>query len=313
MAKCTKSSKKGFIITESILLILILCSSFGAYYFYNKFNELKKEADELNSIFIKDSSIYSDKEKKIKLLDKNIDDYKNIDKTIEETKNNYFSSIKQLEDDILAGKSERKIAYITFDDGPYYNTYRVLDILREKNVKATFFTISMNGEYCYDNKSENCFNMYREYLKDGHTIANHTYTHAIRGGLYNSVDSFMNAIERQEEHIKNQTGGYVTNITRFPGGSSQAKELKEPIMQKLRERGYGWVDWTANDGDGKALYSHDQAWGNIYSTVNDKIEVILFHDYNRITTEILPNVIDYLRDNGYELYPLFYESNMVSK
>ena len=84
-------------------------------------------------------------------------------------------------------------------------------------------------------------------------------------------------------------------------------------MESLRQRGYGWVDWTANDGDGKALYSHEQAWNNLYSTVNDNIEVILFHDYNRITTEILPDVIKYLKDNGYELYPLFYESNMISK
>ena len=98
-----------------------------------------------------------------------------------------------------------KAVYLTFDDGPYYNTYKVLDILDENNVKATFFTISANGEYCYDNKSENCFNLYKEYYKRGHTIANHTYTHAIFKGLYNSSDSFMDAIERQEEHIKNLT------------------------------------------------------------------------------------------------------------
>ena len=313
MAKSVKSSKKEFLILESILIISIIFSLLCTYYFHNKLKELNNKSNELDSILIKDNSVYADKEKEIEALDKQINNYKNIDDAIENTKKEYFYAIKQLEDDILAGKNDRKIAYITFDDGPYYNTHKVLDILREKDVKATFFTISMNGEYCFDNKSENCFVMYKEYLKDGHTIANHTYTHAIRGGLYNSVDSFMDAIERQEEHIKNQTGGYVTNITRFPGGSAQAKGLKEPIMQKLRDRGYGWVDWTANDGDGKALYSQDQAWENLYSTVNDKIEVILFHDYNRITTEILPDVIDYLRNNGYELYPLFYESNMISK
>lgn len=313
MEKSVKSSKKGFLIIESIFLILILCTLFGTYFFYNKLNELKNKSNELNTILIKEKNIYLDKKNELSLLDNKLEEYKNIDSEIKKKKDEYFSSIKQLEDDILAGKSDRKIAYLTFDDGPYYNTHKVLDILREKDVKATFFTISMNGEYCYDNKSENCFDMYREYLKDGHTIANHTYTHAIRGGLYNSTDSFINAIERQEEHIKNQTGGYVTNIMRFPGGSSQSKDLKGPITQRLREKGYGWVDWTANDGDGKALYSHDQAWQNLYSTVNDKIEVILFHDYNRITTEILPDVIDYLRDNNYELYPLFYDSNMVSK
>ena len=313
MAKSSKSSKKGFIIIELLLLLLICCSLFGTYYFYNKYKQLNIKESKLNSILDKNNGIYSERKEKINDLDKQINKYKNIDSSIESLKKDYFTSIKQLEDDILAGKSNRKIAYITFDDGPYYNTHKVLDILRENDVKATFFTISMNGEYCFDNKSENCFIMYKEYLKDGHTIANHTYTHAIRNGLYYSVDSFINAIDRQEEHIKNQTDGYTTNIMRFPGGSSQAKGLKEPIMQKLREKGYGWVDWTANDGDGKALYSSDQAWDNLHSTINDNIEVILFHDYNRITTDILPDVIKYLRDNGYELYPLFYESNMVSK
>lgn len=313
MEKRTKQSKKGFIIIESILLLLTIGTLLGTYYFYNKLENLNKEYNELDKKKLKKNEELSDINKQINNLDTQIEEYNNIDSTIETTRKEYFSQIKQLEDDILAGKSNRKIAYITFDDGPYYNTYKVLDILDENDVKATFFTISMNGEYCFDNKSVNCFNLYQEYYKRGHTIANHTYTHGIRGGLYDSVASFMGAIEKQEEHIKNLTGGYVTNITRFPGGSSQAKNLKEPIMESLRQRGYGWVDWTANDGDGKALYSHEQAWNNLYSTVNDNIEVILFHDYNRITTEILPDVIKYLKDNGYELYPLFYESNMISK
>jgi len=313
MAKKSKASKTRFIIIESSLLLLITISLFGTYYFYNKISNLDKKYVVLKNEYNKIKDEYSKKNNQSIELSKTIDEYNNIDSTIENTRNEYFASIKQLEDDIIAGKSDRKIAYITFDDGPYYNTHKVLDILRENDVKATFFTISMNGQYCFDNKSEDCFSMYNEYLKDGHTIANHTYTHAIRNGLYNSTDSFMNAIVRQEEHIKNLTGGYITNITRFPGGSSQAKGLKEPIIERLRERGYGWVDWTANDGDGKALYSYDQAWNNLYSTVNDKIEVILFHDYNRITTEILPDVIKYLRDNGYEMYPLFYESNMINK
>ena len=313
MEKGIKESKTGFIIIEIFLLLLIIISLLGAYYFHDKLQNLDNEYKNLKTTYENKNTEYSKSIEQLNSLTKSIDEFNNIDLTIESVRNEYFSEIKKLEDDILAGKSNRKIAYITFDDGPYYNTHKVLDILDEGDVKATFFTISMNGEYCFDNKSENCYSMYNEYYKRGHTIANHTYTHAIRGGLYNSADSFMDAIVRQEEHIKNLTGGYVTNITRFPGGSSQAKDLKEPIIQRLRDRGYGWVDWTANDGDGKALYSHDQAWNNLYSTLNDNIEVILFHDYNRITTEILPDVIKYLKDNGYECYPLFYESNMISK
>lgn len=272
-----------------------------------------KNINQLNNKLQSTNTVLSEQKEELNELDKKISSYNNIDESIDNTKKEYFNNIKKLEDDINSGKSNKKIAYITFDDGPYYNTYRVLDILDEYGVKATFFTISMNGQYCYDNKDEDCFKLYNEYVKRGHTIANHTYTHAIFRGLYDSPDSFMDAIVRQEEQIKEQTGGYVPNITRFPGGSSTARGIKDPIIERLRERGYGWVDWSANDGDGGGLSSTDQAWSNFVSTINDNIEVILFHDYNYYTTEILPDVIVYLQDNGYEIYPLFYESCMINK
>ena len=66
--------------------------------------------------------------------------------------------LKELEDSILNGTSDKKIAYLTFDDGPYYNTYKVLKILKENKVKATFFTTNVNGEHCFDNKSKNSNN-----------------------------------------------------------------------------------------------------------------------------------------------------------
>ena len=296
------------VILTIILILWIIIISLNRLTYHNnkKMNPLE---DKLHKTELK----INDKKNKLNEINNNITNYSNIDEAILNTRKEYFSNIKSLEDDIIAGRSDKKIAYITFDDGPYYNTYKVLDILDEYDVKATFFTISMNGEYCYDNKDENCFSLYKEYVKRGHTIANHTYTHAIFRGLYSSTDSFLDAIDRQEAHIKEQTDGYVPNIVRFPGGSSTAKGLKEPIIEGLRERGYGWVDWSANDGDGGGLSSVEQAWNNFINTINDNIEVILFHDYNRYTTEILPDVITYLHDNGYEIYPLFYESNKINK
>ncbi len=301
---------------EVISIILFICSIiiFIISYFVNqKNNKFKIKYDELESNYFFKNSKKDKSDFDLFMLNKEIDIYNDLDKSINEEKALFFKNLKDLEDKILSGESNRKIAYITFDDGPYYNTHKVLDILDQNDVKATFFTISMNGEYCYDNKSENCFVMYKEYLKRGHTIANHTYTHAIFGGLYSSVDSFMDAIIKQENHIRNLTSGYITNIARFPGGSSTAKGNKEGIMQRLRERGYGWVDWTAQDGDGKALGSTSEAWNNLVSSLDSNIEVILFHDYSAITTSILPDAIKYMKDQGYELYPLFYESNMISK
>ena len=313
MGKRVKKSRRKYLILEFVLLTIIVGCGYCFYSYYQKLNDNQSQFSYYQKILLKNEKKLKKKLNQISILEKEKEKYEKIDASIQNVQNTYFEKIKKLEEDIQSGKSNKKIAYLTFDDGPYYNTYRVLDILDQYQVKATFFTISMNGEYCYDNKGVNCYQLYQEYLKRGHTIANHTYTHAIFNGLYSSVDSFMNSVIRQEEHIKNQTGGYVPRIVRFPGGSSTAKGLKEPIIEKLRERGYGWVDWNSLDGDGGSLSSRDQAWGNLVRTLNENIEVILFHDYNSITTGLLPDAITYMRENGYVLLPLFYDSVMIHK
>ena len=306
--RITKSKK--FIIIETILLVLIISLLNTSYYFKNKILTIDKSMiDEYNSL----KENQKDKEKELTKLNNYYIEYSNIDNKINSIKEEYFKYIKNLENDIISGKSNKKIAYLTFDDGPYYNTYKVLDILDKYNIKATFFTTTTNGTYCYDNRSYECFKLYPEYVKRGHTIANHTYTHAIRYGLYNSADLFIKAVKDQEEHVKKYAYGYITNIVRFPGGSSTARSLKSPIIEKLRENHYGYVDWNGYDGDGGMLSSKDETWNNFISTINEKIEVILYHDYSRYTTALLPEMITYLKENGYILLPLFYESVMIKK
>lgn len=311
MEKKLRRNKREFII--SVIIIVLMIGSFTYLYFY-----IDKKIDNLKSSYnINESTNYKTLiNTNTALLESANDEYKkydNLDEQLATVKSDYYKSLKELEDKVANKEINKKIAYITFDDGPYYNTYKVLDILDKYNVKATFFTTSINGEKCYDNSKANCFNLYKEYLKRGHTIANHTYTHAIFTGLYRSVDTFMTAVINQEEHIKKQTDGYITNIVRFPGGSPTAGRLKSGIIEQLRKRGYGWVDWTAYDGDGGNLKSTDQAWSNLKSSVDSNIEVILFHDYDKRTTSILPDVITYLRNKNYILLPLFYESRMINK
>ena len=313
MARKSSKSKKLFVIV-SLLLIIISAFSIGFYfYFDNKIKEYEKENGIISSKNDSKEKELKDKKDELESYNQKLKEFDNINVKIQDTKKEYYSSIKELEDLIRNGKSDKKIAYLTFDDGPYYNTYKVLDILEKYDVRATFFTTTINGENCYDKKSENCFKLYPEYLKRGHTIANHTFTHAIWRGLYKSADSFMEAVINQENHVKEMTGGYVTNIVRFPGGSSTAKGLKQPIIERLREKGYGWVDWNAQDGDGGNLTSTDVAWSNFKNTINEDIEVVLFHDYSSITTAILPKAIEYLQENGYVLFPLFYDSVMINK
>ena len=307
MARKNKKSKG--IIIALFAILLVTCGSSGAYYMtvfkpardkYIKANANKPVSEKI-----------TETENQIAEVNKEIENLNNI--SIENAKKELFAEAKKLEDKIIAGESNAKIAYLTFDDGPYYSTYKFMDVLDKYNVKATFFTTNINGENCYDNKSYNCHLLYPEYVKRGHTLANHTYTHGWNRGLYSSVDSFVKALKDQENMISDLTGGYKTNITRFPGGSNTAGALKQPIINKLKEIGYGYVDWTAQDGDGGDLSSTTEAWSRFKSSINQDIEVVLMHDYNRYTLAILPDAIEYLHNNGYILLPLFYESNMINK
>ena len=313
MEKNVRRSKTKYLIIEIFLLLLIGISLYVFFNYQSKLDNNKKEYSKLLDTYKEKEQNAISIDNELEKINENIKAYENIDKEIENTKKTYFETAKQLENDIINGKSNKKIAYLTFDDGPYFNTYKVLDILDKYNIKATFFTTSVNGKVFFEETNDYNYALYKEYLKRGHTIANHTYTHGIFKGLYNNVDSFMDAVIKQEEHIKEQTNGYITNIVRFPGGSGTAGSLKYPIIEALRQRGYGWVDWNAYDGDGWDLRTVDEAWGYLRKSINEDIEVFLFHDYCKITTDILPDIIKYLQDRNYIFLPLFYESTMINK
>lgn len=295
-----------------IILLILTTSLYLSIINYNSYNNNLKQIEELNNSITELKKEYDELEKNNNLLKTQIEEINNIPEKIKESKQIVFEAAANLEQKIQNGESDKKIAYLTFDDGPYYNSYQVLKVLKDKKVKATFFTTNANGQYCYDNKSVNCHDVYLAEANDNHTIANHTFTHAIRKGLYSSVDTFISNIVNQENLIYSKTG-IKTNIVRFPGGSPTAGVLKNDMKQSLYNMGYGWVDWTAQDGDGGRLLDKNMAWNNFVNSINNNIEVVLFHDYNYITLSILPDAIDYLRNNGYILLPLFYDSVMVNK
>lgn len=292
-----------------VLILLLVVLGLDLYSNYkNISNDYKKLKDELE-VLNKSSEEFNEQYKQIN--DK-ITELNNLDSSTSILKEEVFELAKQLETKITNKETKYKIAYLTFDDGPYYLTHKYLDVLKEKKVKATFFTIGLGKTTCYDNRSKNCQELYKKIVDGGHTIANHTYSHLIFNGLYSSTDTFISQVKKHEELIKNQTG-VTTNILRFPGGSNTAGRLKNSIIAELRNMNYGWVDWSAQDGDGGELSSTTQAWNTFKNSINQDIEVVLFHDYSNITLAILPKAIDYLEENNYILLPLFYDSIKINK
>ena len=312
MEKHDRKNRTSFIL----ICILYFCLLFIITLFLaiNQ-NKIKNEIIieyENNEILSKLENMLNTSTEKEKTLQNEISNLENINEFTNKIKEEVFLLASNLEKDIKNNKNHSKIAYLTFDDGPYYLTNSFLEILDKYKIKATFFTMGWDKDLCFDDRIKDCSIMYKKITDKGHTIANHTYYHNINGGLYDNVNSFIYQIELQEENIKDKTG-ITTNIMRFPGGSAQSKYLKNSIIEELRKKGYGWVDWTALNGDGGRSLNHAQAWNTFISTIDENIEVVLLHDYNYITLSMLPNIIEYLQNNNYIILPLFYESIMINK
>ena len=219
----------------------------------------------------------------------------------------YFLNAMELERRVLNDETDLKIAYLTFDDGPYEaTTGRFLDVLDEYHILATFFMLGKTTEI-HDA-------LYHRIYESGHTIANHTYSHQIRNGIYRSSDAFMEDVLKNRSFIYDKLG-ITTNILRFPGGSETAGDLKEEIIERLRQEGYGYVDWNAETLDGKYIDLSAQEYrDNLFERVNDqKLLVVLMHDYCEGTLEALPEIIEGLQERGYIFLPLFYESAAVNR
>ena len=314
MARNERKSKIINIIIYCLLTLFIVLITLFIYITYKKYNKELKENTLLNQNLIQIKEVYNEKIIINNDLKKEIDELNNIDNNIAKTKNEVFELTKLLEQKIKNNESDKKIAYLTFDDGPYYATHEFLNVLNNYEVKATFFTIGLDKERCYDNRNQECHELYKKIVDNGHTIANHTYSHLIFNGLYNNTNSLINQVKTQENLIKEKTNT-TTNIFRFPGGSETAKAygVFNSAVEELRKMNYGWVDWTASNGDGGSIGSKNQAFQNFKNSINENIEVVLFHDYNRITLSMLPEAIEYLKNNNYILLPLFYDSVMVNK
>lgn len=201
---------------------------------------------------------------------------------------------------VKGAQSEEKLCYLTFDDGPNNSvTTQVLDVLRKYDVKATFFMVGALIESNPD--------VARRVFEEGHLIANHSYSHNYKN-IYASTDAFMNEVSTTEALIKaalDSESDYFP-LVRFPGGSHYAgtyKESKKLIKENLGTNGFYFCDWNSLNGDAEgAKKDADGLFEYFKKTTNiDKNVVVLMHDAvnKQATVDSLPQIIEYMLDNGY--------------
>lgn len=194
---------------------------------------------------------------------------------------------------------EEKIAYLTFDDGPNITvTPKILDILKEKEVKATFFVI---GKYVEEHPE-----ITKRAYEEGHYIANHGYYHN-NAILYKSEESFINEIKKTDLAIGKAIGieNYCSHVFRFPNGymSSQNKAKKKQVATLLSKMDYAYIDWNCLNNDSMKKYTKEQLLNNLKKSCKNKNTlVILMHDTKDVSnsSEVLEESIEYLKTKGYQ-------------
>ena len=231
-----------------------------------------------------------------------------VDESVEMVDDTYLDSIYQVDNtENLLEEGEIPFVYLTFDDGPSANTDRILDILDDYNVKATFFVVGQDIE-TYGPK-------YKRIVDEGHTIGMHSYSHKY-SEIYSSSDAFVNDYQRIHQLIFDTTG-VDSKFYRFPGGSSNSlcNTSMSVFVDYLNSQNVKYYDWNVDVGDATpAAFSSDEIVDNVMkNVVKYKTSVILMHDASNkdATVEALPNLIEALQQSGAMILPITDETTVI--
>ena len=169
---------------------------------------------------------------------------------------------------------------LTFDDGPHrIYTKNLLDGLRERGVKATFFVV---GENIPGNED-----LIRQMEEDGHLIGNHTYDHADISKM--SDEENCRELRKTSELVK-QITGHQTAYVRPPFGNW--KESMDCRISMIA------VKWTIDTLDWKSK-NVEEIIRKVMQLVSDH-DIILMHDYYATSVEAALQIVDRLKAEGYE-------------
>ena len=198
-------------------------------------------------------------------------------------------------------KSSGKKVYLTFDDGPSSNTDQILDILKDYDVKATFFVVGKTDE--------RSVKAYQRIVEEGHTLAMHSYSHRY-DEIYESKEAFARDLNSLQEYLYETTGVWP-RIYRFPGGSSNtvSKVDMQELIEYLTDIGITYFDWNVASGDAvsRTLPAETIVNNCLSGIEKQKESVILMHDASNkgTTIEALPQIIEAIQEQGdAELLPI---------
>ncbi len=298
----THKTMKLLIILIILVFISIICifstmvlkvNGIDVVAFFKNRNVVLASTDESNNINNSNNN---------EAVDETNEQEEHMQQLIEKLPKMNQEGVQKIKNIYKGGSSDNKIAYLTFDDGPSKSTTpQILDVLKENNVKATFFVLGQNAEIAPDIVK-------REY-EEGHYVANHSYSHEY-SSIYGKKENVLAEYNKAEKAIKKalENEEYSSGLFRFPGGSvgGTYSEVKSEAKELLKKNNVAYLDWNALTSDAVAGTDKKGMIKSLKETVEgNDIVVILMHDIKQDTADLLPEIIQYLRDEGYQFKNIY--------
>lgn len=184
-------------------------------------------------------------------------------------------------------RTKIKEVALTFDDGPTEFTPKFLDVLKENNVKATFF--------CIGKQIEKYPETILRIIAEGHTIGNHTFSHSNNTGFL-STSKMIEEIKKCDD-VMLKIGSFKTDLYRPPFGVTNPNIAK--AIKKTNKKSIGWnvrsLDTVITDE--KKIY-------NRITKILKKGSIILLHDTSEKTYNVLVELLLFLEREKYSTYTI---------
>ncbi|MFY3790973.1 delta-lactam-biosynthetic de-N-acetylase [Ureibacillus sp. MALMAid1270] len=197
-----------------------------------------------------------------------------------------LESVLKKYDAIYKGKPDKKVIYLTFDNG-FENGYTesILDTLKKEKVPAAFF---LTGHYV-----KSATDLVKRMVNEGHIIGNHSYGHPNMANL--SEEKMVEEWQKFDEVLKQLTGVERTYYARPPEGV-----FSEKVLEVGNKHGYRHIFWSIAfvDWDRNSTKGGDYAYNELMKQLHPGA-IILMHTVAKHNAEGLPRFIEEAKKQGY--------------
>jgi peptidoglycan/xylan/chitin deacetylase (PgdA/CDA1 family) len=190
---------------------------------------------------------------------------------------------------------------LTFDDGPWPTTPLVLKALADQCLRATFFPIGKHATYHPD--------ILKQVIAAGHTVGSHTWSHADLEALLkkSGQDAAIEEIEKGASAVRMEAGAPIAPFFRFP-------DLRHPpeMLTYLGGRNIASFSTDIDSFDFKIKKPEELTRSLIGKLTKAGKGIILMHDFQRVTSIALPQILGELQKNGFKIVHMVPKASLTT-